>query len=308
MEGFYESFLIFSYLIISAIIVSNMVLAVFLDVWSSSSGMQRHEELLQNIQSSAAATASALAVLQAKSSSADYSRTKMDLVSSPSLKSRRASSIAASPPIGYDRSPPLMHLDSTLKLPASASLRSATAPAASAAAAADDAGVVLRRIGPWREMQTSDGDVYYWNKFTGVVTWTHPKKLSQEVQNPAVTSVAAALHRMKAREMKFNDQGHGDDVSAGSNATGSGVASVRTPAELRRLPTTDEHDADGYDSPSRHDSTQSGPSTSTAASLAGVLHGADRKQLVQDANKERETSSVKKKLSVIQMWCVRVRS
>ena len=229
--------------------------------------MQRHDELLQNIQSSAAATASALAVLQAKSSSVDYSRTKMDLVSSPSLKSRRASSIAASPPTGYDRSPPLMHLDSTLKLPASASLRSATAPAASAAsaAAADDAGVVLRRIGPWREMQTSDGDVYYWNKFTGVVTWTHPKKLSQEVQNPAVTSVAAALHRMKAREMKFSDQGHGDDASAGLNATGSGIASVRTPAELRRLPTTDELVADGYDALSHHDSTQSRPSTSASS-------------------------------------------
>ena len=278
-----------------------MLLAVFIDVWSSSSHAQRHEELLQQMQSSAAATASALAALQAKSSSAssgDYARGKIEVMSTPLLKGRRGSNVTLHSPAIYDKSPPPMQLESPIKK-TSSSVRLVS----EATTNKDDAGVVLRRIGPWREMQGSDGDVYYWNKFTGVVTWTHPKQLTQETQNPAVTSVAAALYKLKAKDLK-SDEGHGhhevEDMFAAANLMRPVYNSVRTQAELGNLLTADEHDNSDYGGGTSathgHEVATEGQSSAPSSAIASQKDG--------KSAPKTEQQDMKKKLSAIQMWYV----
>ncbi len=307
-EGFYESFLIVSYIIITTIIVSNMLLAVFIDVWSSSSHAQRHEELLQQMQSSAAATASVLAVLEAKSSSAssgDYARSKIEVMSTPLLKGRRGSTATLHSPVVYDKSPQPMQLPPQMQLQSpNKKMSSSVRLIPEAATTNDDAGVVLRRIGPWREMQGSDGDVYYWNKFTGVVTWTHPKQLTQETQNPAVTSVAAALYKLNAKDLKSGDEGHGrhdvEDMFAAANLMRPVYNSVRTQAELANLHTTEEHDNSDYgggvSAMHGHELTTEGKSSAPSSAIAGQKEG--------KIAAKTEQPDVKKKMSAIQMWCV----
>jgi hypothetical protein len=168
----------------------------------------------------------------------------------------------------------------------------------SEASSKDDAGVILRRIGPWREMQGADGDVYYWNKFTGVVTWSHPKQLTHENQNPAVTSVAAALYQMKAKDLREGDEGLGhhevEDVLADANMMKPMSNTVRKQAELTQRPASDENDQRGYGGVS----TDTHRMESNAEVPSVVTNEKDKK----DLRRENQNANVTTKTSSIQRW------
>ena len=310
--GFYESFLIVSYLVITIVIVSNLLLAVVLEVFSSSSRAKNHDELMQSMHTAASATATILAELQAKGSGVGPLRSSMEEKispgSSPMIRSRRGStrrgSIAAAAAAFDSRYasplPPPMQLPAAAAVSSTSLMRS---PSKAAAAATADAGTVLSRIGPWREMQAGDGDVYYWNKFTGVVTWTHPKQLPLDSQNPAVATVAAAVHRLKAKELKGS---HGQDAAADMLAAAMimrpHAAEVRSQAELSRFASADEDNVEGGDQRDsaahggadirKAGSVSTGPSADVAAAAAGDGH----------ADAHRNDKTERKKPSTIQMW------
>jgi type II secretory pathway pseudopilin PulG len=316
--GFYESLLIFSYLAITIVIVSNLLLAVVIEVFSSSSRAKRHDELMQSLQTSASATATILAELNAKGSGIGHLRSSMGAKispgSSPMIRSRRGSLAAAA---AFDSRytsplPPSMQLSHTSqqKQPAASSTSMMRSPAKAAAAATAEAGTVLSRIGPWREMQAGDGDVYYWNKFTGVVTWTHPKQLPLDSQNPAVASVAAAVHKLKAKELKG---GHGQDAAADMLAAAMimrpHAAEVRSQAELGRFASADEdnvEDGDKHGSAASAEDIRKAGNTSIASSADVAAPAASDR----DQQPHRNDKTERKKPSAIQMWyaCTNVSS
>ncbi len=295
--------------------MSNLLLAVILDVFSSSSRAKTHDELMQSLQTSASATAAILAELQAKGGGiGQFRRNSMEATispgSSPMIRSRRGSMAAAAADFDSRYTSPLllpsMQLShsSSQQQPAASSATLMRSPVKAAAAATTDAGTVVSRIGPWREMQAGNGDVYYWNKFTGVVTWTHPKQLSLDSQNPAVTSVAAAVHRLKTKELKG---GHGQQDAAADMVAAAMImrphaAEVRSQAELSRLASADEDNVEDGD---KRDSAASGAAdirkagNMSLASSAGVAAPA-----ASDGHQEphRNDKTERKKPSAIQMW------
>lgn len=311
-KGFFEALLVFSYLATTVCIVFNMMVAVVVEATSTSARALQHDEVLQKIQSATDGTAAALVDLQSKiiSSSSSHTRTAMPTFSSPSIKGRsRRSSISD---LGSDPLSPML-LSATRSEkdpPAVTSLPSAfSSAAANASASKSDNETVLRRIGPWREMQSADGDVYYWNKFTGVVTWTHPKDLQPDAQNPGVTSVAAALHRMQAKSMKQQFDTDAVSEMLATAAMMRQVPVVRSPAELSYAASADDEDAIKFngDSSAREDEDEGAAQHYAAkqlpsGSLAYRTTGRDDTQAA--AGPDSSSSIMKKKLSAIQQWSV----
>lgn len=208
-------------------------------------------------------------------------------------------------------SPLLLSTSSNAMAPmAPASLVSSSA-AGAAQSSKSEADTVLRRIGPWREMQGSDGDVYYWNKFTGVVTWTHPKQLPHDQQNPGVTSVAAALQKMQAKELKGGGEHYGVDDAADMLASAIMLrpqsAGLRSQAELSHAASADDGDGD-VDGDGDGDDDDGHVAAAAAASRSSVMPAKSASAMAigtRESNStltKSEDDNVKKKLSAIRMW------
>lgn len=299
-QGFYESLLVFAYLTATGVIICNMIIVVFIEAASSSSQSLRHEELLQRIQSSAAATATVLAELQAKSMNTYQPRSQMAVVSSPSLrdKSRRRGSVDSMSPMML----PSSSASAVVQPSAVFSTLAATtvAPKPSSKPSEPDSDTVLRRIGPWREMQCGNGDVYYWNKFTGVVTWTHPKQLPIDSQNPGVTSVAAALHKMRAKDLKLVEEHSPEaaaDMLAASLMMRSQGQAVRSQAELSHAASMDDDDTRDGDGGGGSNSREFSLSFAGDVPAVAALSGEGN-----HATSTEKDGTTKKKLSAIQNW------
>jgi hypothetical protein len=147
-------------------------------------------------------------------------------------------------------------------------------------------------------MQCGNGDVYYWNKFTGVVTWTHPKQLPLDSQNPGVTSVAAALHKMRTKDLKLGDE-HSAEAAADMLAAALVMRPqgevVRSQAELSNAASMDDDDHND-------DVGGGGNASAFSPSFADVPAVAAASGDALNASSTEKEIITMKKLSAIQMW------
>jgi hypothetical protein len=296
-DGFYESLLIVSYIVISVTIFGNMLLAAVLDGIMTAALSKQKDDLLDKMQ-----IAGKCPVSDTTGESASQSK-ELGYTATGIRTSERRSSVQSAPATAGDHSAvlmpelPLTHslknkLSTTASLQASNMSMVAQAESSGNIGTAENSGTVLRRIGPWREIQGDDGDIYYWNKFTGVVTWTHPKKLTADSLNPAITSVAAALHSLNARNLKHREDANDSDCAVSIPASDSRRTTnlLRSDAELGHFSNVYAH-AGG-------ESAVSAKSSPFCMKEAHPLNGCSL-----EASVEADRST---KLSSIEMWYVRV--